>query len=64
MPNRLILKTLLGSFGLLMPMIAQAGLTVEPFASVSSTKQIKTDKAGKNKTDRATTETEIIKEIR
>lgn len=44
---------------------ALARVSVEPFASVSSTKQIKPDKAGKNKTDStsgAATETETIKQ--
>jgi hypothetical protein len=41
---------------------ALCGITIEPFASVSSTKTIKPDKAGKNSTERATTETEIIKQ--
>jgi hypothetical protein len=41
---------------------AFARISFEPFASVSSTKTIKPDKAGKNKSEPATTETEIIKQ--
>lgn len=41
---------------------ALAGITIEPFASVSSTKQIKPNKAGSTKNQPATTETEVIKQ--
>ena len=47
----------------MLPLTAQARISVEPFASVSSTKQIKTDKAGKNSSNTtASTETEIVKQ--
>ena len=39
-----------------------AGISVEPYVSISSTKQIKPDKAGSNKNTPATTETEVIKQ--
>lgn len=45
--------------------VANARISLEPFASVSSTKQIKPDKAGKTKSDATTgaaTETETIKQ--
>jgi hypothetical protein len=41
---------------------AFAKISIEPFASVSSTKQIKPNKAGQSKNTPATTETEIIKQ--
>lgn len=41
---------------------AHARISFEPFASVSSTKSIKTDKAGKNSTKPAATETAVTKQ--
>ena len=41
---------------------AYGGITFEPYVSVSSTKQIKPDKAGQTKNTPATTETEVIKQ--
>lgn len=42
--------------------VAQAKFSIEPYASVSSTKQIKPDKVGKNSSGGAATETETIKQ--
>ncbi|MCX6116005.1 MAG: hypothetical protein NT027_00545 [Proteobacteria bacterium] len=41
---------------------AFSGVTIEPYVSVSSTKQVKPEKAGQNKSKPATTETEVIKQ--
>ena len=41
---------------------AFARITIEPYASVSSTKSIKTDKVGKNSTQAADTETAVTKQ--
>jgi hypothetical protein len=47
-----------------LPTVVMAGISIEPFASVSSTKQIKPDKAGKtsSSTTGASTETSTIKQ--
>ena len=55
-------KSILVIAGFLFSAIGFARISIEPFASVSSTKQIKPDKAGSSKSDPATTETEIVKQ--
>ncbi len=49
-------------FSILGSQAAQARISIEPFASVSSTKSIKTDKAGKNSNTPAATETSVTKQ--
>ena len=61
--SRNIIVAAFAAYMFLDPVAAQARITIEPYASVSSTKQIKTDNAGKNSSNTtASTETETVKQ--